>query len=153
MGAPGGFLPFDRTPGIEGPVNFGAGPGQKTLKLGKGQFFKFLFLAHGITDQTADRLGISPAYLNLIENDRRPLPAHVLIALAQTFSIDLAAFAADDSGQLSSELLEVFGDPIFEGSELGTVEVRELAQSQPALDPNLQIQTALPEPDEDEPVQ
>ncbi len=88
----------------------------------------------GLTQQQmAVRLGISPAYLNLIENDRRPLPAHVLIALAQTFSIDLAAFAADDSGQLSSELLEVFGDPLFEGSELGTVEVRELAQSQPAL--------------------
>ncbi|MCC7108494.1 MAG: DUF2083 domain-containing protein [Deltaproteobacteria bacterium] len=88
----------------------------------------------GLTQQQmAERLGISPAYLNLIENDRRPLPAHVLIALAQTFSVDLAAFAADDSGQLQSELLEVFGDPIFEGSELGTVEVRELAQSQPAL--------------------
>ena len=88
----------------------------------------------GLTQQQmAERLGISPAYLNLIENDRRPLPAHVLIALAQTFSVDLAACAADDSGQLQSELLEVFGDPIFEGSELGTVEVRELAQSQPPL--------------------
>lgn len=88
----------------------------------------------GLTQQhMAERLGISPAYLNLIENDRRPLPAHVLISLAQSFSMDLATFAADDAGQLQSELLEVFGDPIFEGSELGTGEVRELAQTQPSL--------------------
>ena len=43
--------------------------------------------------QLAERLGISPSYLNLIENDRRPLTAPLLIKLAQIFHIDLSTFA------------------------------------------------------------
>ena len=35
--------------------------------------------------QMAERLGISPSYLNLIENNHRPLPAALLIKLAQQF--------------------------------------------------------------------
>src|SRR6266851_5259430 len=35
--------------------------------------------------QLAERLGISPSYLNLIEAERRPLPAALLIKLAQVF--------------------------------------------------------------------
>ncbi|HEY4219828.1 MAG TPA: short-chain fatty acyl-CoA regulator family protein [Myxococcota bacterium] len=88
----------------------------------------------GLTQQQlADRLGVSPAYLNLIENNRRPLPAHLLIQLAQAFHLDLATFAAADEGQLQSDLLEVFGDPLFDGAELTAAEVRELASSQPGL--------------------
>src|SRR5262245_23520476 len=81
----------------------------------------------------AERLGISAAYLNLIENNRRPLPAHLLIELARTFKLDLASFAADDEGALGHDLLEVFGDPIFDGAELTAADVRELASSQPGL--------------------
>src|SRR5580692_1974684 len=58
--------------------------------------------------QLAERLGISPSYLNLIESNRRPLPATVLIKLAQLFGIDLHAFGADDDARLVSDLLEVF---------------------------------------------
>ena len=39
----------------------------------------------------AERLGISPSYLNQIENNQRPLTAPVLLALAQTFSLDIGA--------------------------------------------------------------
>jgi transcriptional regulator with XRE-family HTH domain len=83
--------------------------------------------------QLADRLGISSAYLNLIENNRRPLPAHLLIELARTFKLDLASFAADDESALQHDLLEVFGDPIFDGAELTASDVRELASTQPGL--------------------
>ncbi len=86
----------------------------------------------GLTQhQLAERLGVSPAYLNLIENNRRPLPAHLLIQLAQSFKLDLATFAADDEAQLQSDLLEVFGDPLFDGAEITAAEVREMAASQP----------------------
>jgi hypothetical protein len=88
----------------------------------------------GLTQQQlADRLGVSPAYLNLIENNRRPLPAHLLIQLAQAFKLDLATFSADDEGQLQGDLLEVFGDPMFDGAELTAADVRELAAQQPGL--------------------
>ena len=47
----------------------------------------------------AERLGISPSYLNLIESNRRPLPAGLLIKLAQGFGIDLPAFGGDDDAR------------------------------------------------------
>lgn len=82
--------------------------------------------------QLAERLGISPSYLNLIENNRRPLPATLLIKLAQMFEIDLHSFAGDDDARLVSDLLEVFSDPLFEGHVLTSADVRELAHGSPA---------------------
>ena len=64
--------------------------------------------------QLAERLGISPSYLNLIESNRRPLPAALLIKLAQLFGVDLHAFGADDDARLVSDLLEAFSDPLFD---------------------------------------
>ena len=43
----------------------------------------------------AEMLGISASYLNLIEHDRRPLSAPLLIKLAQAFQLDLTAFAPE----------------------------------------------------------
>lgn len=81
----------------------------------------------------ATRLGISASYLNLIENDRRPLPAGLLLDLAQTFGVDLASFATDDDARLSADLLEALSDGIFEPFDLGAVDVRELVERSPAL--------------------
>ncbi len=81
--------------------------------------------------QLAERLGISGSYLNLIESNRRPLPAGLLIKLAQQFGVDLQAFATDDDARLSSDLLEVFADPLFEGHGLTSVDVREIATGSP----------------------
>ena len=50
----------------------------------------------GLTQaKLAEQLGISTSYLNLIENNRRPLSAPLLIKLAQEFQIDLQSFASD----------------------------------------------------------
>ncbi len=56
--------------------------------------------------QLAQRLGISPSYLNLIESNRRPLPAALLIKLAQVFHADLHTFASDEDARLISDLLD-----------------------------------------------
>jgi predicted transcriptional regulator/DNA-binding XRE family transcriptional regulator len=99
-----------------------------------GQKLRSLRRREGLTQQQlAERLKISPAYLNLIENGRRPLPAHLLIALAQLFHLDLKAFAHDDDAQLGSDLLEVFGDPLFDATELVTNDIKELASTQPGV--------------------
>ncbi len=83
--------------------------------------------------QLAEKLGISGSYLNLIENNRRPLPSPLLIKLAQTFEVDLGAFATDEEARLTSELYEVFADPVFEHTDLASADVRELAASSPPL--------------------
>ena len=83
--------------------------------------------------QLADRLGISPSYLNLIENNRRPLTAPMLIKLAQLFQLDLHAFAATDDQRLMADLLEAFGDPLFDAHGLTNVDVRELSVATPSV--------------------
>ena len=82
--------------------------------------------------EMAERLDISPSYLNLIEHDRRPLSAALLIKLARTFQVDLESFAGDEEEATVSDLVEVFADPLFEAEQLGPAEVKELAQSSPA---------------------
>jgi len=82
--------------------------------------------------QLAERLGVSPSYLNLIENNRRPLTAPLLLKLAQLFALDLSTFAASaDDARLSSDLLEVFGDPLFDSHGLTSSDLRELAATSP----------------------
>ena len=81
--------------------------------------------------ELAERLGISASYLNLIENNRRPLTAPLLIRLAQSFQLDLRSFGASDDSRLTADLLEAFGDPIFETHGLTNADLRELAVTSP----------------------
>ncbi len=81
--------------------------------------------------QLAERLGISPSYLNLIEANRRPLPAALLIKLAQIFRVDLHSFATDEDARLVADLLEAFADPLFEDEALTSTEIREMATASP----------------------
>jgi hypothetical protein len=83
--------------------------------------------------ELAHRLGISPSYLNLIESNKRPLTAALLLKLAQIFRVDLSTFASADDARLSADLAEAFGDPIFEGQGIGPAEARELAAENPAI--------------------
>src|SRR5437899_4239745 len=89
--------------------------------------------AHVTQVQLASQLGISPSYLNLIEQNRRPLSAPLLLKLADILHFDLKTFSTDDDTRRIGELLEVFGDPLFDGDEVTTQEVRELAVSSPVL--------------------
>jgi hypothetical protein len=82
--------------------------------------------------QLAAKLGISTSYLNLIEHDRRPLSAALLIRLADTLDVDIKTFSADHDVRLVSDLLEVFGDPVI-GADLTANEVREIAATSPAV--------------------
>lgn len=81
--------------------------------------------------ELADKLGISASYLNLIENNRRPLPAPLLIKLAQLMNVDIGSFATDEDARLVADLLEAFADPLFEEQGLTSVDVREMASSSP----------------------
>ena len=80
----------------------------------------------------AEKLQISASYLNLIEHDRRPLTAPLLLKLAQLFRLDLDSFGGDDEGRLAADLQEAFGDPLFEEHELLAADVREMAGNPPA---------------------
>ena len=81
--------------------------------------------------EMAERLGISPSYLNLIERNQRPVTVPLLFRLGQAFEIDLKDFAKDEEAQLAAGLSEVFGDPLFAGQPPRATEIRELASASP----------------------
>lgn len=82
--------------------------------------------------QLAEKLGISPSYLNLIENNRRPLPANLLIKLTVLFNVDVSSFASDEDARLVADLTEAFADPFFDNDDLTSVDVREMATASPS---------------------
>lgn len=99
---------------------------------GLGKRIRALRAREGLSQAAmAARLGISASYLNLVEHDRRPLSANLLLALAQRFEIDLHAFAGGEDSQLSADLMEAFGDPLFESQAISERDVREFVATTP----------------------
>lgn len=88
----------------------------------------------GLTQsEFAKQIEISGSYLNLIENDRRPLTANVLIRIARKFDVDLERFSQDGEESLVRELIEVLGDPFFESHALTSADIRRLASTTPEV--------------------
>jgi predicted transcriptional regulator/transcriptional regulator with XRE-family HTH domain len=83
--------------------------------------------------QLAERLGISASYLNLIESNRRPLPAALLIKLAQIFEVDLHAFGGDGDARMVNDLIELFADPLFDTYQLTSADLRDLTLNHPQI--------------------
>lgn len=81
----------------------------------------------------AELLGVSASYLNLIEHDKRRLPAELAFRAAEALSVDVREFAVDDAGPLLPELMEVLGDPDLEDLDVKGEDVRELVRAQPGV--------------------
>ena len=83
--------------------------------------------------QMAQRLEISPTYLNLLEHNQRPITATVLLKLAQRFAIDVSSFNQDDETSLLSDVMEALSDPLFDVHGIKAVEVRDMVGASPAI--------------------
>ncbi|TKT80966.1 XRE family transcriptional regulator [Aquamicrobium sp. LC103] len=81
----------------------------------------------------AERIGISTSYLNQIENNQRPVSAAVLLALVETFQIDIADFSSGEGERLLSALSETLSDPLFENYTPNLQELKLIAQNAPGL--------------------
>lgn len=80
--------------------------------------------------ELASALGISPSYLNQLEQNQRPLTVPVLLKINAVFGIDVQLFSEDEEGRLITELR----DALAEGTEdVSLAEVRELAMNMPAV--------------------
>lgn len=80
----------------------------------------------------AQSLGLSPSYLNQIENNQRPLTVPILLRINEVFGIDVQVFAAADEARLIADLREVFSDP-QNREQVSLAELREVASAMPAL--------------------
>ncbi len=72
----------------------------------------------------AEALNVSTSYLNQLENNQRHVTAGILLALAQTFGLDLKTLGGRESDILFNELKEASKDEL---SHLSEITERELA--------------------------
>jgi transcriptional regulator with XRE-family HTH domain len=80
----------------------------------------------------AQDLEVSASYIALLERNHRPLRAEMLVRLAQTYRLDVAALAAE-SGDDSARLQSALRDPMFGGIELKALEVADAAANFPGV--------------------
>ena len=80
----------------------------------------------------AQRLEISPSYLNQIEHDVRPLTVAVLLRITDVFGVDATFFAPQDDTRLVAELREVTMDRDLDVT-VDMSEVAAIVYSHPAL--------------------
>ena len=81
----------------------------------------------------ARHIGISPSYLNLIEHNRRPVTAALLLKLADVLEADLKAFSEDDESRLVAELTELLGDALFADNPPDSLELANMAATAPDM--------------------
>ncbi|HEY0213096.1 MAG TPA: short-chain fatty acyl-CoA regulator family protein [Paenirhodobacter sp.] len=85
----------------------------------------------GMTQAALSRvLGISPSYLNQIEQNQRPLTVPVLLKLNGAFGLDVQLFSDDEEARLITDLRVALAD---QGTGASMVEVRELAANMPGV--------------------
>ncbi len=63
--------------------------------------------------EMAKALGVSPAYVNLLENNQRSLSVQMLMALSDKYAIDWRELVQDPSSNALAELRSTLQDPIF----------------------------------------
>lgn len=80
----------------------------------------------------AQALGISASYLNLIEHNRRKVTVPLLFSISGYFGVEPGELVDSDEGRLAGDLMEAFGDDMFADSDLTNLEIRDLAQTNPA---------------------
>lgn len=80
----------------------------------------------------ADRLGISPSYLNQLERGKRPLTVSVLIRVTEEFGVDADFFATRDTARLAADVRIALRDRIAAG-KIGEADVAELTSHMPEI--------------------
>lgn len=107
---------------------------QRKRKLFLGNKIRRLREQYGLSQaELASRLGLSPSYLNQIENDQRPLTVQVLLKLGSVFDIDLTHFSEEEDDRLVAEIKDCLEDPLFENEKLLLPELKEIVTRSPAF--------------------
>ena len=88
-------------------------------------------------DQTqadmAKALGISPAYVNLLENNQRSVSVSVMLRLLEVYGVDWRQIADEDTGARLADLRGILQDPIFDSTRPDLQELRGALAHAPRL--------------------
>lgn len=103
-------------------------------KLFAGRKIRDIRRKSGLTQAAfAQRLGISTSYQNQIENNQRHVTASVLLALAETFAVDIASLSDAGSDRLLADMTEAFADPVFAGRVPAAADLKLVVQNAPSI--------------------
>ncbi|MNQ13745.1 anaerobic benzoate catabolism transcriptional regulator [compost metagenome] len=80
----------------------------------------------------AQMLGLSPSYLNQIEQNQRPLTVAVLLRISKTLGVDVQQFSEDEEARLVASMREALADNPG-GEAVALPELREVASQMPAV--------------------
>jgi predicted transcriptional regulator/transcriptional regulator with XRE-family HTH domain len=81
----------------------------------------------------ASDLDVSPSYVALLERNNRPVTADLLVRLAQTYNLDMAALAGGGGADEAARLQAVLKDPIFAHIDRASVEVADVVTNYPGI--------------------
>ncbi|SFR18227.1 helix-turn-helix domain-containing protein [Poseidonocella sedimentorum] len=83
--------------------------------------------------EMARSLSVSPAYINLLENNQRSLSVQMLLSISDTYGVDWRDLTQDDSARVLADLRHAFNDPIFAGERPALAELRGAIDYAPRL--------------------
>ena len=83
--------------------------------------------------QMAKALGISPAYVNLLENNQRSVSVAVMLRLFEVYGVDWRDIAEDDDTAQLADLRAVMQDPVFGTDRPDLQQMRAALVHSPAL--------------------
>ncbi|MEM9551258.1 MAG: short-chain fatty acyl-CoA regulator family protein [Pseudomonadota bacterium] len=83
--------------------------------------------------QMATRLGISPAYVNLLESNQRSLSVQVLVSITEEYGVDWRALLGDSDEKRLPDLRGAMRDPIFPDHPPDLQELRAAIDHAPRL--------------------
>ena len=86
---------------------------------------------HGLSQiALAHALGLSPSYLNQLEQNQRPLTVSVLLKLNRALGVDIQQFSEDEEARLVAGLREALAEA---PESIALPELQEVAAQMPAL--------------------
>jgi predicted transcriptional regulator/transcriptional regulator with XRE-family HTH domain len=89
---------------------------------------------HGQTQAVmAASLGLSPAYINLLENNQRSLSVQVLLRLSEVYGVDWRDRLKDDGPMALADLHNALQDPVFAATKPDLEELRAALDHCPNL--------------------
>ncbi|WP_425093333.1 helix-turn-helix domain-containing protein [Tropicimonas sp. S265A] len=83
--------------------------------------------------EMARALSVSPAYVNLLENNQRALSVQMLMALTETYNVDWRDLIKDDSAARLTDLRYAMQDPVFDDKAPDLQELRAALDHAPGL--------------------
>lgn len=83
--------------------------------------------------EMAKALGVSPAYVNLLEGNQRSLSVQLLMRLSDAYGVDWRSLLEDESPTLLADLRAVFEDPFFAAGKPDLQELRAALAHCPTL--------------------